>query len=377
MSKRLKITIDGQALYADLCEGEAPGAVAALERAGGFESVLFAADVCYGELTFATPASDYWDEQNVQEETLPGDVTFYNDWSAVCIFTQRMEQFAPGAKIAQVRSEDLPAFQELYARVWRRQGARLRCEVVERDDATGAERHLGPATTPRRVAAPAVARFEALLREIWLERPVELDDMVERNATTGRELGVWAYAWGELVNLSDMLLVLMRMARQKNGGVRTLRAVAAEQCRFFSDVFGSSAHMVDTRLILAEAASYLEGAETYEAFVELARAVQLWVLQMSFWCGMELPWDVMSRTLHEAWNPDVPAAGERCGKPGKGGGRKGEGKPKKRKKDKKHRGKKDKGAGKRKDKGAEKGRKSRVKAGEGRKAQRDGAEAGR
>ena len=130
MSKRLKITIDGQALYADLCEGEA---------------VLFAADVCYGELTFATPASDYWDEQNVREETLPGDVTFYNDWSAVCIFTQRMEQFAPGAKIAQVRSDDLPAFQELYARVWRRQGARLRCEVVERDDATGAERHLGPA----------------------------------------------------------------------------------------------------------------------------------------------------------------------------------------------------------------------------------------
>lgn len=369
MSKRLKITIDGQALYADLCEGEAPGAVAALERAGGFESVLFAADVCYGELTFATPASDYWDEQNVREETLPGDVTFYNDWSAVCIFTQRMEQFAPGAKIAQVRSDDLPAFQELYARVWRRQGAHLRCEVVERDDATGTERHLGPATTPRRVAAPAVARFEALLREIWLERPVELDDMVERNATTGRELGVWAYAWGELVNLSDMLLVLMRMARQKNGGVRTLRAVAAEQCRFFSDVFGSSAHMVDTRLILAEAASYLEGAETYEAFVELARAVQLWVLQMSFWCDMELPWDVMSRTLHEAWSPDVPAAGERCGKPGKGGGRKGEGKPKKRKKDKKHRGKKD--------KGAEKGRKSRVKAGEGRKAQRDGAEAGR
>ena len=198
MSKRLKITIDGQTLYADLCEAEAPGAVAALEQAGGFESVLFAADVCYGELTFATPASDYWDEQNVQEETLPGDVTLYNDWSAVCIFTQRMEQFAPGAKVAQIRSADLPAFQELYARVWSHQGVRLRCEVVECDEA-GTERHLGPTSTPRHMAPPAVARFEALLREIWLERPVELDDMVERNATTGRELGVWAYAWGGAV----------------------------------------------------------------------------------------------------------------------------------------------------------------------------------
>ncbi|MEE1209519.1 MAG: hypothetical protein U0K60_05710, partial [Parafannyhessea umbonata] len=190
MSKRLKITIDGQALYADLCEAEAPGAVAALEQAGGFESVLFAADVCYGELTFATPASDYWDEQNVQEETLPGDVTFYNDWSSVCIFTQRVEQFAPGAKVAQIRPIDLPAFQELYERVWCHQGVRLRCEVVECDEA-GTERHLGPASTPRHIAPPAVARFEALLREIWLERPVELDDMVKRNATTGRELGVW------------------------------------------------------------------------------------------------------------------------------------------------------------------------------------------
>lgn len=364
MSKRLKITIDGQTLYADLCEAEAPGAVAALEQAGGFESVLFAADVCYGELTFATPASDYWDEQNVQEETLPGDVTLYNDWSAVCIFTQRMEQFAPGAKVAQIRSADLPAFQELYARVWSHQGVRLRCEVVECDEA-GTERHLGPTSTPRHMAPPAVARFEALLREIWLERPVELDDMVERNATTGRELGVWAYAWGELVNLSDMLLVLMRMARQKNGGVRTLRAVAAEQCRFFSEVFGSSAHMVDTRLILAEAASYLEGTETYEAFVELARAVQLWVLQMSFWCDMELPWDVMSRALHEAWNPDVPTAGASASEPGRGGKHKKDAKPKKKRK-------KCKGE---KDKGAEKGKKSKKKAEKGRKAKQGGAEA--
>ena len=364
MSKRLKITIDGQTLYADLCEAEAPGAVAALEQAGGFESVLFAADVCYGELTFATPASDYWDEQNVQEETLPGDVTLYNDWSAVCIFTQRMEQFAPGAKVAQIRSADLPAFQELYARVWSHQGVRLRCEVVECDEA-GTERHLGPTSTPRHMAPPAVARFEVLLREIWLERPVELDDMVERNATTGRELGVWAYAWGELVNLSDMLLVLMRMARQKNGGVRTLRAVAAEQCRFFSEVFGSSAHMVDTRLILAEAASYLEGTETYEAFVELARAVQLWVLQMSFWCDMELPWDVMSRTLHEAWNPDVPTAGASASEPGRGGKHKKDAKPKKKRK-------KCKGE---KDKGAEKGKKSKKKAEKGRKAKQGGAEA--
>ena len=364
MSKRLKITIDGQTLYADLCEAEAPGAVAALEQAGGFESVLFAADVCYGELTFATPASDYWDEQNVQEETLPGDVTLYNDWSAVCIFTQRMEQFAPGAKVAQIRSADLPAFQELYARVWSHQGVRLRCEVVECDEA-GTERHLGPTSTPRHMAPPAVARFEALLREIWLERPVELDDMVERNATTGRELGVWAYAWGELVNLSDMLLVLMRMARQKNGGVRTLRAVAAEQCRFFSEVFGSSAHMVDTRLILAEAASYLEGTETYEAFVELARAVQLWVLQMSFWCDMELPWDVMSRTLHEAWTPDVPTAGASASEPGRGGKHKKDAKPKKKRK-------KCKGE---KDKGAEKGKKSKKKAEKGRKAKQGGAEA--
>jgi hypothetical protein len=162
-----------------------------------------------------------------------------------------------------------------------------------------------------------------------------------------------------------MLLVLMRMARQKNGGVRTLRAVAAEQCRFFSDVFGSSAHMVDTRLILAEAASYLEGAETYEAFVELARAVQLWVLQMSFWCDMELPWDVMSRTLHEAWNPDVPAAGASESGPGRSGKHKSDAKPKKKRK----KGKGEKG------KGAEKGKKPKKKTAKGRKAKRDGAEA--
>lgn len=323
MSKRLRITMGEQAFYADLCEAEAPAAVSALEEAGGFDTLLFAADVCYGELTFATPARDYWDQQNVQQQTRPGDVTFYNDWSAVCIFTRRMEQFAPGAKVAQVRAEDLPRFQRLYKKVWGSRGARIHCEVVSVDDATGAERHLGPEQPPRRRAVPPVARFDALLREVWLDRPVELDDMVARNAATARELGVWAYAWGELVNLSDMLLVLIRMARQKNGSVRTLRAVAAEQCRFFSDAFGSSAHMIDTRLILLEAASYLEGAETYEQLVDLARAVQLWVLQMSFWCNLELPWDAMSRTLHRAWNPDVPLPAGEAGKNGKGHGKHG------------------------------------------------------
>lgn len=308
MKKQLKIVVDGEAFYAGLCVDEAPDAVAALEAAGPFETVLFSADVCYGEMTFTTPVDDYWLEENVQPETKPGDVTFYDEWSAVCLFTREMEQFGPGAKVAQIAPEDLPRFQRLYDEIWHHPGRRVSVAVVERDDATGEERPCGaPAQEGAADAAgevgPAVSRLQSYLREIWLDRPAELDGMRLRNASTARELGVWAYAWGELVNLSDMLLCLMGMARRGEGDVATLGAVAAEQCRFFATIFESSAHMPRTKAILEEVADDYGTVTDRTGFLALTRAAQRWILQMCLWCDMELPWDRMSATLHEAWNP--------------------------------------------------------------------------
>lgn len=367
MAKRLRLTVDGTELYADLLTKEAPLACIEMERAGRFRTVLFAANVCYGEMTFNTPVADYWGEQNVQAETEPGDVTFYNDWSSVCVFTRRMEQFGPGAKFAQVRGEDLPAFQRLAERAWHEQPITVEVEVVS--DSAGEEPCVLPA--PERLfplPAPKTLEVRVLedeLEAIWLRRPDEIDRMVERNAQTGREFGVWAYAWGEAVTLADFLRVLLGMAYEREGSVRTLRAVAARELRFFSPIFRDSAHMAHVSELLEEAAGAYGEVVSFAEFYALTRAVQRYLVQLSFWLDMELPWDGVSALVHRAWNPGLPdpnlpggvdGDAERDGKGNKGGGHKGKkgkgkskggGKGKGRKKGKGHKGKlRDHGKGK-------------------------------
>lgn len=303
MARQLKMTIGDEVFYASVTEDGSPR-LAALESAGAFESWVLAANVNEGELFFPTPVRDLPDAADIRVDMAqPGDVTFFDDWNTLCLFTSETDPTTTGRLVARIAQEDLPRLRKLYRRVWRGGRVRVTVRLVDVDLQTGAEKALGPEHPAAAPMQPAVARLESLLEEIWLERPYELDDMVAAQADTGRELGVWAYAWGQLMSLSDMLLVLMGMAQEKDGSVRTLRAVAAEQCRSFSVSLGTQAHMVDTQLILAEIASYFGTVETYESYLGLARAAQRWVLQMAFWCNLELPWGRLSKALHKAWNP--------------------------------------------------------------------------
>lgn len=194
--------------------------------------------------------------------------------------------------------------------------------------------------------------LEDELEAIWLKRPGEIDRMVERNAQTGREFGVWAYAWGEAVTLADFLRVLLGMAYEREGSVRTLRAVAARELRFFSPIFRDSAHMAHVSELLEEAAAAYGEVVSFAEFYALTRAVQRYLVQLSFWLDMELPWDGVSALVHRAWNPELPdpnlpggadGVAERDGRESKGKREKDKsksgGKGKDRKKGKGHKGK--------------------------------------
>lgn len=129
--KKLKITLGGKPFLADLCAEEAPQTVAAMETAGKFDSVVFAANVCSNEITWNTPAGDLDVLENKVIEEEPGNVVFYPPWGCICVFFGPTEPVGWCTKFAKICAEDLPGFTEEASKVWFKQGGIVTTEVIE------------------------------------------------------------------------------------------------------------------------------------------------------------------------------------------------------------------------------------------------------
>ena len=129
--KMLKITLGGKEFMADLFQEEAPETCAAMEAAGKFDSVVFAANICSNEITWNTPL----DELDVMENKVfyedPGNVVFYPSWGAICVFFGTTEPAGWCTLFARITAEDLPGFAEEADKVWYKQGGLVTTEVVE------------------------------------------------------------------------------------------------------------------------------------------------------------------------------------------------------------------------------------------------------
>lgn len=140
------------------------------------------------------------------------------------------------------------------------------------------------------------------LDQIWTSRPADIDRMVGRNFDTGRGFSAWAYAWGNLNNLGDLLYGYWLMVREGEGDLATLKLVAARQCRDYADMFSHMTHMADVEEMLLEAARAFETAQGRDAFAQDLRALQRYIVHMSFWVDIELPWAEVSELVDAAWH---------------------------------------------------------------------------
>lgn len=131
--KKLKITLGGKTFTADVFEKEAPRTVAALESAGAFDSVVFAANVCSNEITWNTPCGDidYLENEVIDED--PGNVVLFPSWGAICVFFGPTEPVGWCTKFAKIVDEDLDGFSREAEKVWYKQGGIVRTEFVEED----------------------------------------------------------------------------------------------------------------------------------------------------------------------------------------------------------------------------------------------------
>lgn len=139
-------------------------------------------------------------------------------------------------------------------------------------------------------------------QSIWLERPADIDRMVGRNYNTGKEFSVWAYSWGYLSNLGDLMYEYFQVGNAEEGDLTTLKFLAARQCRRYAESFEHSAHMSDCYTLLRSAAEGFETVASHAEFAQLARTLQRYLMQLSFWVDIELPWAEVSTFIDKTWH---------------------------------------------------------------------------
>ena len=321
--KMLKITLGGKDFMADLCAQEAPQTVAAFEAAGPFTSFIFAANICSNEVTWNTPVEELDVLENKVFYEDPGNIVFYPPWGCICAFFGPTEPAGWCTKFAKVVDADLPGFIAEADKVWHTQGGSVTTAIVEVECDDEAETECGCAAGSECAAATECATAEAAGAEpasmtaenaaliakiaeatqsIWTERPEDVDRMIGRNYETGKEFSVWAYSWGYLSNLGDLMYEYFQVGNAGEGDLETLKFLAARQCRRYSGSFEHSAHMSDTYTLLLEAAEGFERVGSHAEFAKLARTLQRFVMQMSFWVDIELPWAEVSVFIDNRWH---------------------------------------------------------------------------
>ena len=147
-----------------------------------------------------------------------------------------------------------------------------------------------------------LTQINAATQSIWLDRPADIDRMVGRNFNTGKEFSVWAYSCGNLSNLGDLMYEYFQIGNAGEGDLATLKLLAARQCHRYAENFEHSAHMSDCYTLLRSAANGFEEVASHAEFAKLARTLQRYLMQLSFWVDIELPWAEVSTYVDTVWH---------------------------------------------------------------------------
>jgi hypothetical protein len=302
MAEYMTIELGGKTFKARLCTEEAPETVAAFKKHGRFESFVFAANICSNEITWNTPVDDIDFLENKVFYEDPGNVVYYPSWGAICVFFGPTEPAGWCTKFAEIVDEDKEAFAEEADKVWYGQGGKVVTDfLVEPEPEEEAE--------PANEAEAFIAEVKAATQDMWMDKPADVLRLIGRNFETGKEFACWAYCWGYLSNLGDALNLLYTFAENEEGDLATMEHNMAERCRGYAGSVVAAGHMTDLAALLERAADIAPTIGDYATFAKFARALELYVVQLSFWVDIELPWAEVAKDFDAVCHERYEKAG--------------------------------------------------------------------
>ena len=127
--RRIRIRLGGEVGLAELFENVAPKTVGAVWAALPLDGIVSHANFSGEEISFPTYGL-VWERENQQYETQPGDLGYFVEAPAVCIYYGSLRVISPGNVFGRV-VENLAGIQRLGRASWKELGIPIRLECVE------------------------------------------------------------------------------------------------------------------------------------------------------------------------------------------------------------------------------------------------------
>lgn len=127
--KRIRVVVGNVEGIAELFEAAAPKTVAGIWENLPLEGTLNHANFSGEEVSFPT-FGVMWEKENQLYETEPGDLGYFVQGPAICLYYGNLRVISPGNVFGRV-VENLPAMQEVARRSWKETGIPIRLERLK------------------------------------------------------------------------------------------------------------------------------------------------------------------------------------------------------------------------------------------------------
>jgi hypothetical protein len=127
--KRIRVVVGDQEGVAELFEDLAPKTAKAVWNALPLDGTLNHANFSGEEVSFPCYGL-MWEKENQSYETKPGDLGYFVQGPAICLYYGDLSVISPGNVFARV-VENLKGIQKMARRVWKEAGLPMRLERME------------------------------------------------------------------------------------------------------------------------------------------------------------------------------------------------------------------------------------------------------
>lgn len=141
--------------------------------------------------------------------------------------------------------------------------------------------------------------IELRLETAQMEKPLDIDRMLQHNKAIGKNLAVAIYAQGDSNGCAYALYQLYEMARSESGDLATLKTLAAKQMNFYGYRFLNYYSMNDVHNLLLKCGFSVMDAADYAQLALYLRTIQRYVAMITYWIDLALPWAPLSRAYTE------------------------------------------------------------------------------
>lgn len=284
----LKIELFDQVFDIELLSDQCPGALKKLKEHLPFRSELHYAKIAGEEIMavmpFHAPVENLMDVSRAKA----GMLAFWPQRHLLCLYYGQMQEEAASIGLLGYLEQDPAEFAAFGERVRREQGRQL-CYgafYIDRPD-----RQI-PVIQPHH---PVLHPFE---RDIWLETPGEITDLIQRPGVM-RPVGPLLYAETDTHAFHEYLSASLRLLPDRDEALGLFKTLFLSHLAEFHTKLDGWYLLPNSASVISEYAKRLDAAQGPHAFQGLLENLMLFVGRLNYWFDALVPWNDFNESMND------------------------------------------------------------------------------